>query len=160
MTVTLTVMGGKHNGRQIPVHVPEFRIGRDQRCHLRPNSPDVSRFHCAIIQRPKGVFIKDYGSKNGTLVNHRLLQGGELQLQDGDIIEVGPLAFIVSIVGVAEPVGSTVVPGEQTEESEILEVGDAMGEPGAGDTVMMQVALGATADVQRPPDAGPVWAYE
>lgn len=160
MTVTLTVMGGKHNGRQIPIHVPEFRIGRDQRCHLRPNSPEVSRFHCAILQRPNGVFIKDYGSKNGTMVNHRLLQGGELQLQDGDIIEVGPLAFIVSIVGATIEPESTVAPVGSKEESEVIEVGDAQGEPGAGDTVMMHVELGTGTTIQRPPDAGPVWCYE
>ncbi len=158
MTVTLTVMGGKHNGRQIPIHVPEFRIGRDQRCHLRPNSPEVSRFHCAILQKPNGVFVKDYGSKNGTLVNHRLLQGGELQLQDGDIVEVGPLAFIVSIVGTRTPTPEP-APAEETE-SQVIEIGTTQGEPSPNDTVAIRVDVGTAAGADRPPDAGPIWAYE
>ncbi len=164
MNVSLTVMGGKHNGRVIPVNVPEFRIGRDRQCHLRPNSPDVSRFHCAIVRRPGGVFIKDFGSKNGTIVNQRVLVGGELQLQDGDVIEVGRLAFLVTIelpAAVAEEPAAEaadvtpVAPGE----SQVIDVLGSASEPTGEETVMIQTEAitGAPPATQRPPDSGPIW---
>jgi pSer/pThr/pTyr-binding forkhead associated (FHA) protein len=97
MQVILTVVGGIHNGRQIAITVPVFLIGRDPACHLRPASPEVSRQHCAIVLREQRAFLRDYGSRNGTTVNHRVLMHGELQLEDGDLIEVGPLVFKVAL---------------------------------------------------------------
>lgn len=97
MQVTLTVLSGVHRGRDIPLRVREFVIGREAGCQLRPLSTDVAPRHCAIIQRDNRVFLKDLGSANGTVVNHRLLVGGELQLIDGDRVEVGPLAFQVTL---------------------------------------------------------------
>lgn len=94
MQKTLVVLGGINHGQVIPLLVSEFRIGRDSGCHLRPASTDISRLHCAIITRPDGrVFVRDYGSVNGTIINERYLIGGELQLQDSDVLEVGPLMF-------------------------------------------------------------------
>ena len=160
MKVALTVMGGKHSGRVIPVNVAEFRIGRDRHCHLRPNSPDVSRFHCAIIRRPSGVFVRDFGSKNGTVVNHRMLVGGELQLQDGDIIEVGRLAFMVTIelpAGVEETQEGPEEDAGQPGGSQVIDVLGSAREPTGEDTVMIKSETVAGAAAQRPPDAGPIW---
>jgi pSer/pThr/pTyr-binding forkhead associated (FHA) protein len=98
MQIVLTVMGGVHNGREIPINVPVFLIGRDPSCHLRPASPEVSRQHCALVIRGERAFLRDYGSRNGTNLNHRVLMHGELQLEDGDFIEVGPLAFKVALM--------------------------------------------------------------
>lgn len=105
MLVSLTVIGGVHNGRVIPIPGPSFLIGRDPKCHLRPASEDVSREHCAILLRgDQRVFLKDYGSRNGTILNHRMLVHGEMQLEDGDVIEVGPLSFRLNIkAGIAAP---------------------------------------------------------
>jgi pSer/pThr/pTyr-binding forkhead associated (FHA) protein len=157
--VVLTVMGGKHNGRQIPVTVPEFRIGRDPQCHLRPTSAEISRFHCAILTRENGVFIRDYGSKNGTLVNHRLLQGGDLQLQDGDVIEVGPLAFMLSITGLAAP-EAPAAPTEAPVEAQVLDLAGRTQEPSPDETIFLQVAEMGAGPVQRPADAGPILVLE
>jgi pSer/pThr/pTyr-binding forkhead associated (FHA) protein len=94
MQKSLTVVGGTNHGRVVPIIMAEFRIGRDASCHLRPASTDISRIHCAIITHPDGsVFIRDFGSQLGTIINHRALIGGEIELQDGDILEVGPLMF-------------------------------------------------------------------
>ena len=99
MQVCLTVLGGKHSGREIPITGPEFLIGRDKQCRLRPSSDAVSRVHCAIVIRDESVFLRDHGSRNGTVVSNRVLRRGELQLQHGDKIRVGPLSFAVSIRG-------------------------------------------------------------
>jgi predicted component of type VI protein secretion system len=98
MPVTLTVMKGVHQGRQIAVGVPEFCIGRDPMCHLRPASKEVHWEHCAIVTREDGVFLRDDAGRGGTYVNDRMVLGGEVQLADRDLISVGPLAFRVNLM--------------------------------------------------------------
>ncbi|HMP01858.1 MAG TPA: FHA domain-containing protein [Gemmatales bacterium] len=98
MHVALTVVNGVHRNKVIPIHGSEFKIGRDPDCQLRPASEDVSREHCAIIVRPDHrVFLRDYGSRNGTILNHRMLVHGELQLENGDVIQLGPLTFRLTL---------------------------------------------------------------
>jgi pSer/pThr/pTyr-binding forkhead associated (FHA) protein len=100
MQKSLVAIGGTNHGRVVPIIVPEFRIGRDAMCHLRPASTDISLLHCAIVTHPDGrVFLRDCGSNNGTAINHRFLIGGEYQLKDGDMIEVGPLVFRFHLQG-------------------------------------------------------------
>lgn len=94
MQRSLVVVGGVYHGKVVPVIVSEFRIGRDAMCHLRPASTDISRLHCAIVTHADGrVFLRDYASSNGTIVNQRYLIGGEYELRDGDVLEIGPLGF-------------------------------------------------------------------
>jgi pSer/pThr/pTyr-binding forkhead associated (FHA) protein len=140
MLVNLTVLGGVHNGREIPLRAAEFVIGRDPSCNLRPASHEVSRQHCALIQRDGRAFLKDFGSRNGTVVNHRVLAGGELQLADGDLIEVGPLAFRVGLA-----VGADAV---DTQHSIDLTASGV--EPSAEDTI--QAELRKPAPVPKPAD--------
>ena len=106
MQVTLIVAGGAEKGRQIPVTAPEFIIGRDPHCQLRPEREDVSRRHCAIVQRGQRVWLRDLGSKNGTFLNHRELVAEETPIADGDEFEVGALRFRVSITSAPAPVGT------------------------------------------------------
>ena len=136
MQVHLSVAGGIHDGRKIPINVPEFLIGRDPKCHLRPASNDVSRLHCAIVIRSGIVFLRDYGSSNGTYLNKRMLVHGELQLENGDLIQVGPLTFQLVITG--EPA----VKPSADETATILHdrpmTGDTEDlEPSPGDTVLI-----------------------
>lgn len=96
MKVTLTVNGGRHAGREISIALPEVLIGRDEKCNIQLDSEDVSRVHCALLIADKEVLIKDQNSSNGTFVNKRRLRG-ELQLEDGDTVQVGPQLFTVRI---------------------------------------------------------------
>jgi pSer/pThr/pTyr-binding forkhead associated (FHA) protein len=100
MKVTLTVNGGRHAGREISIALPEVLIGRDEKCNIQLDSEDVSRVHCALLISEKEVLLKDQNSSNGTFVNKRRLRG-ELQLEDGDSVQVGPQLFTVRIE--AEP---------------------------------------------------------
>jgi predicted component of type VI protein secretion system len=97
MAVNLIVLSGVHEGRWIPIAVPEFLIGRDPSCHLRPASKSVQRQHCAIVSKGGRFFLRDQTGTEGTLLNRRLLVGGEMQLANGDHIVVGPLLFQVAI---------------------------------------------------------------
>ena len=45
MKVQLVVVRGKPEGKVIPLVGPNFKIGRGETCHLRPNSEQVSREH-------------------------------------------------------------------------------------------------------------------
>jgi len=95
--LALIVMKGAHRGQRIPVGMREFLIGRDPMCHLRPASNDVEAQHCAIVTKEDGSFVRDDSTVSGTCINGRLLLGGEMRLEDGDTIGVGPLAFRVAL---------------------------------------------------------------
>ena len=75
MKLSLVVASGLHAGKAIPITVPQFVIGRDPQCQLRPASSAISKRHCAIFVRGKEVFIRDFGSTNGTFVNDKLVEG-------------------------------------------------------------------------------------
>ncbi len=96
MPVHLIVVKGQSAGTKIPITQPQFLIGRDARCHLRPRSPVVSKWHCAIITREDGVYVRDLNSLNGTFLNSSRVTG-EVRVQSGDILRVGPLAFAFEI---------------------------------------------------------------
>jgi pSer/pThr/pTyr-binding forkhead associated (FHA) protein len=137
MKLSLVVANGVHAGKPIPITVPQFVIGRDPQCQLRPASPSISKRHCAVLVRGKQILIRDFGSTNGTFVNGQLVEG-EVPLKDGDMIKVGPLDFTVSLsmaAAAATPAEKRVTPTSTT-------VG---GEPDSGDTVVLSA----------PPSEGP-----
>jgi predicted component of type VI protein secretion system len=103
MKVSLVVASGVHQGKVIPIASPQFLIGRDPGCQLRPASQAISKQHCAILVRDGKVFVKDYGSTNGTLVNDGLVKGEERPLVNNDNLKIGPLDFTVRIEATARP---------------------------------------------------------
>ncbi|HEX4589178.1 MAG TPA: FHA domain-containing protein [Gemmataceae bacterium] len=105
MKLRLVVVGGVHDGKAIPINLPQFVIGRDAQCQLRPASPAISKRHCAILVRGSQVFVRDFGSTNGTFVNGELVQG-ETELHNGDKLKVGPLEFGVGLEMTAAPKSS------------------------------------------------------
>jgi DNA-binding winged helix-turn-helix (wHTH) protein len=90
-------------GRQIPLPEGETVIGRDTDCTVRVDSPKVSRHHARIRVRGSTATLEDLGSKNGTRVGTRDVEG-EVPLADGDEIEIGParLLFWASGTGSTE----------------------------------------------------------
>jgi pSer/pThr/pTyr-binding forkhead associated (FHA) protein len=96
MEVKLVVVGGKQAGKEIPIQGAEFVIGRGEGCHLRPQSDAVSRRHCAIQLQGGILTIRDFNSRNGTIVNDQPIKS-ECELKAGDRLKVGPLEFEVRI---------------------------------------------------------------
>src|SRR6185436_9233316 len=86
----LKILGGKHQGKSIPLSTKKFLVGREQDCHLRPNSDLVSRHHCVFSIDDYAVRLRDLGSTNGTRVNGKPLHG-EVILKAGDQIGIGKL---------------------------------------------------------------------
>jgi len=95
--VRLFALLGKARGKAVEVKPAKFLIGRDQSCHLRPNSPAISRMHTVIEQRDGRSFVRDLGAKNGTVLNGRVLRGEEAEFSHGDRLQIGPLLFAVAL---------------------------------------------------------------
>jgi pSer/pThr/pTyr-binding forkhead associated (FHA) protein len=104
MKVQLVVVRGKPEGKVIPLVGPNFKIGRGETCHLRPNSEQVSREHAEFTISGESIVVRDLGSRNGTLVNGKALTTEVCKLKDRDLVQVGPLTFAVAILdAVASP---------------------------------------------------------
>jgi hypothetical protein len=103
-------------GKEIPIRVPEFVIGRDPECQLRPASPMISKKHCAFVLEGERVLFRDFGSTNGSYLNDQKVEG-EAYLKDGDVIKFGPLMFKAKMeataVMAAAPSAPTVVPAAE-----------------------------------------------
>jgi pSer/pThr/pTyr-binding forkhead associated (FHA) protein len=96
MKIKLRVRQGSNTGRELAIQGPHFIIGRGEGCHLKAKSDMISRRHCAILVGESQVAIRDLKSKNGTLVNGELIAGQQV-LENGDVLQVGPLEFDVVI---------------------------------------------------------------
>ena len=93
MEVKLRVLVGQAKGKEIPLPKSQFIIGRDSVCHLRPHSPLVSKFHCAIGRSASGaVVIRDLKSSNKTFLNGQPVTR-TVRVENGDLLRIGPLRF-------------------------------------------------------------------
>jgi len=97
----VVVTAGKMEGKELPITLSQFVIGRDPQCHLRPASPAISKRHCALLVKNGKVFVRDFESTNGTFVNEEQVKG-EREIKHGDKLRVGPLAFQVKLEASAE----------------------------------------------------------
>jgi pSer/pThr/pTyr-binding forkhead associated (FHA) protein len=101
MQAKLKVIGGKNDGREIKLSIPEFIIGRGEDAHLKPSSDLISRRHCAIRLLNNTVEIEDLQSRNGTFINGEQIQG-KYTAAPGDLLRVGQLQFEI-VIDHAEP---------------------------------------------------------
>jgi pSer/pThr/pTyr-binding forkhead associated (FHA) protein len=115
MQVSLQVIKGRPAGKNIHFPNGSFLFGRGTECDIRPNSALVSQQHCQLRIGPKGAFLRDLGSRNGTLLNGRRVVG-ECGLLQGDHIQVGPLVFAVSL--------TTITPATRGTELELAALAD------------------------------------
>jgi pSer/pThr/pTyr-binding forkhead associated (FHA) protein len=116
MKINLVVLSaGTAAGKTLPVNVPQFIIGRDPGCNLRPASAMISKRHCAVLVKNNQVFLRDFGSTNGTFVNDEPVKG-EIRLKDGDLLKVGPLSFKVVIEDQPSPTKPTPPPKPKTAD--------------------------------------------
>jgi predicted component of type VI protein secretion system len=120
MKVSLVVASGAHQGKVIPLTGPQFLIGRDPQCHLRPASQAISKRHCGVLVRDGKVYVKDYGSTNGTMVNEVLIKDTEIVVPDGSSLKLGPLDFIIHIELRAPIADGTPLPTSSAESAAAL----------------------------------------
>jgi pSer/pThr/pTyr-binding forkhead associated (FHA) protein len=96
MQVKFKLLKGSHAGKEVKLPTPKCLIGRNDDCHLKPQSEAVSRRHCVIITTDSEVMIRDLNSRNGTHVNGEKITGDTVLL-NGDVVKVGPLEFEMQI---------------------------------------------------------------
>jgi pSer/pThr/pTyr-binding forkhead associated (FHA) protein len=142
MKLSLMVLNaGKASGQTIPITLPQFIIGRDPTCNLRPASAMISKQHCALIVKDGKVYLKDFDSTNGTSVNNQPVKG-TVPIKNGDQLKVGPLAFKVVIEGpiavnkpTPPPVSKGTVPDDAAAALLLSLDDEQAGEPMVGTTV-------------------------
>ncbi len=118
--VTLICQGGAWDGKEFSFDSPaKCVIGRGDDCQIRiPRGWEyqlVSRHHCELEIDPPHLRVRDLGSRNGTYINGHLigLRNPEespeaakemvfasYELQDGDVLWIGPVTFEVRLAGV------------------------------------------------------------
>jgi FHA domain len=166
MKVQLVVVRGKPEGKVIPLVGPNFKIGRGETCHLRPNSEQVSREHAEFTIGKDVVSVRDLGSRNGTLVNGKALTTEAYQLKDRDLVQVGPLTFAVAILDapVAAKPAAAAGPGAKGSPDDIStdDIDSWLVGPGApgvadqptavygGDTITISAFKDASAAASKP----------
>lgn len=74
--------------RLLAFRISNLLIGRLPDNHLALNHTSVSRRHAKISVTPRGVFVEDMGSQNGTTLNGIMLKQAS-PLRPGDILRVG-----------------------------------------------------------------------
>jgi DNA-binding winged helix-turn-helix (wHTH) protein len=81
--------------RLIPLSPGENVLGRDEDVTVRIDAPSVSRRHARIVVTAgEPATVEDLGSKNGTWVGGRRLEGGPTPLKDGDAVRLGKVELL------------------------------------------------------------------
>jgi len=147
----LILRSGKRAGKRIPLPVTEAVIGRDEGCHIRLTSSDISRRHCLLRCERGVILVADLGSRNGTHVNDIPIKA-PTALKPGDMLRVGP--FLFQVPGGEEDGNSEAdISGWLTEEGTV-----AGGKPAnvANDTTLVPDLSGqkTTTEMKLLPPAG------
>jgi pSer/pThr/pTyr-binding forkhead associated (FHA) protein len=125
MRARLLVVHGRPEGKSLAFPSGEYVFGRGTECHIRPNSDWVSRQHCMLRVTDDGLFVRDLGSRNGTLVNGVRVVA-ERRLVRGDQLQVGPLVFEV------QPEETTAAPAPAAKEETGVFCNDTKEVPAVG----------------------------
>ncbi len=84
---TLAITGGDHAGRTHAFAAERLVIGADARADLVIDDPTLSKFHCELRIVDGVTYVRDLGSRNGTLVDH--VPVIEAPLRDGALLQLG-----------------------------------------------------------------------
>lgn len=89
MSGALRIIQGKKKGETLHLKKEEQQtiIGRDNKCDVQIEDPEVSRRHFCILAQEGKFFLQDMGSSNGTFVNHQ--QTVWQEIKPGDRISCG-----------------------------------------------------------------------
>ncbi len=83
----LTITGGDHTGRMHEFAAERLVIGADPRADFVIDDSTLSKFHCELRIVDGVTFVRDLGSRNGTLIDH--VPVIEAPLRDGALLTLG-----------------------------------------------------------------------
>ncbi len=83
----LTIVGGELDGTEHPFAAERMVVGADPRADFVVADPAMSKFHCEIRIEGGAAFVRDLGSRNGTLVDRVPVL--EAPLRDGALLALG-----------------------------------------------------------------------
>ncbi|MBT3583496.1 MAG: GGDEF domain-containing protein [Halobacteriovoraceae bacterium] len=88
----LLVVGGDLNGTIFDLNLSETTVGRNADNVIPLEFNGISRYHFKVCIKGEGHIVVDTGSRNGTFLNNKKLEG-ELNLRKGDMIKLGSMAL-------------------------------------------------------------------
>lgn len=98
-------------GEAVELEQDVLTIGRAPTCQLRLNTTFASRRHAQILRRGELYYVRDLGSKNGTLLDGQPVQD-DIELMDGAEIEIGEVVLVF-----ADPDVTRTFPGVATAQA-------------------------------------------
>lgn len=95
MTVGLKLLYDREGEKiSFPIEEGETFIGRKDYCDICFPDGSVSKRHVKIVRGGSKVELFDAGSRNGTLVNGKVVE--HVPLRDGDVIQLGKIVLTVA----------------------------------------------------------------
>lgn len=78
----------------VPVTEDHLLVGRSPECQLRLTNSLVSRRHAEVWAAGDVLYLRDLGSRNGTVVNGEPVRRPR-ELEYGDVVSFGAESFVV-----------------------------------------------------------------
>ncbi len=97
----------------------ENRIGGAEAADLLLLVPGVSRRHACLVQDGERLALEDLGSRNGTFVNGRRIDRGEVR--PGDALRFGPVELRLEEIDAGDAVLGMVLPAPEPEPAPFSE---------------------------------------
>lgn len=99
------------NGTRYPVPQQGLRIGRAPENDVVLSDPNISRQHLVVWSTPRGAFLRDLGSQNGTFIAGRRVGGGPEAIPSGAQVRIGVTDLQVEVIqGAPAPAGGYAQP--------------------------------------------------
>ena len=99
MRLKVAVIGGASDGLQLTLDRLPITLGREGDSVLPINDRWASRHHCQIFEQSGHVYVRDLGSKHGTLVNGKPID--DCRLNEGDRLMIGLSCLQIQEIGTA-----------------------------------------------------------
>jgi pSer/pThr/pTyr-binding forkhead associated (FHA) protein len=142
--VKLTFGNGECDVDVWPMRSRIALVGRSPQCKVGLDGASVSRFHCALIRTPQGLWVADLLGRGGIAVNGQHTR--YTMLHEGDRLQVG--RFVVQIVS------ATIHPESKAVQEPAAGLAEGMHPPGVEEKPKDRADPSADTETYPLPDVG------